>query len=48
MQNPQWQGKKGETECRFIRHKSYVKHSIFIFTQKFINCEWRQQKEINL
>ena len=23
-------GKKGETECRFIRRKTYVKHSILI------------------
>ena len=25
-----YDGKKGETECRFIRCKTYVKHSVLI------------------
>ena len=46
MQNPLWRKRKGETECRFIRRKNYLKHSILIRSDdgelRQINGEWWQ------
>ena len=30
--------KKGENQCRFIRHKTYVKYSIFIRSDRDSKC----------